>query len=232
MSRSVTEWLGIAALLAFVASATFPAHRLLVRLPERWRPGFRAAAWLRAHRVLGGLAFALALLHVRLPRGGAGLLLLGLLVACFLSVGLVEVLAKRVPRLLSERLRASEPAARVADRVRELAAAARALPLAPPARSAFEAQVAAHLERPGWRLRPPLFEDAAALVAPLAAVGPADDAAREALDDLRLLVHEKLELDAQRGLEGALAAARALHAALGGALIGLAAVHGASFWFY
>lgn len=231
MPRSVTLWLGVAALVAFVASAAFPLHRLLVRLPERWRPRFRAAAWLRAHRALGALAFLLALLHVRPPRGGAGLLLLGLLVACFLSVGLVEVLVKRVPRLLSERLRASEPAARVSDRVRELAAAARQLPLAPPARAAFEAHLAPRLQRPGWRLRPPRFEDAAALLAPLAAV-PADDASREALEDLRLLVQEKLELDAQRGLEGALAAARALHAVLGGALIGLAAVHGASFWFY
>ncbi|MCL4820422.1 MAG: hypothetical protein KJ067_14855 [Vicinamibacteria bacterium] len=228
----MTLWLGVAALVAFVASAAFPLHRLLVRLPERWRPRFRAAAWLRAHRALGALAFLLALLHVRPPRGGAGLLLLGLLVACFLSAGLVEALVKRVPQLLSERLRASEPAARVSDRVRELAAAARALPLAPPARAAFEAQLAPRLERPAWRLRPPRFEDAAALLAPLAVAAGADDVAREALEDLRLLVQEKLELDAQRGLEGALAAARALHAALGGALIGLAAVHGASFWFY
>lgn len=218
-------------------AAAFPAHRLLVRLPDRLRPGFRASAWLRAHRAIGGLAFVLAVIHVgpRFPRGGTGLVLLSLLALSLVSVALIEVLAIRIPRLLTERLRVSEPAGLVRARVAQLAEEARALAAGfpPAARHAFDAAVAPRLAAPRIRLRPPAPVEVAAPVAAVEAAWPAvTDLERETFDDLRTLLLEKLELDTQRGLEGALGLARLAHAIVSGALIGLAAVHGASFWIY
>jgi hypothetical protein len=224
---------GIAAAAAFAFEMLYSARR-----PRAW-PLRSAQAWIQAHVYLGALAFVAVLLHAGLawPHGFMGWALL-LLSAWVTLSGLVGVwLQKWIPAALGEGLRIEALFERIPELVAGLVAEADALmqDAGDTLEGFYRRDVRPALEtlRPSWAFLLDVRAGRERALEPFRRIAPFVDAGEQPkVDDLRGLLADKMELDAQYSLQRLLRRWLWVHVPPAGLLMGLLLVHiGAWLWY-
>lgn len=224
---------GTVAALLFINAGAYPFRR-------RWRarPLGTARRWLQVHVYGSVIGMLLVLVHTgfRWPAGLMGWALL-VLSAWTTATGVLGALLQRlVPRQLSrltveaiyERIPAlAEGLAREADALMTEASDVLA--------RAYRVEIRPALGAPrpslGWLTGATGVREAA--LRPFARLRPfLDGGDLERLNDLESVVQDKLDLDAQRSLQGVLRAWLILHVPPALALLGLLAAHVAAVWWH
>jgi uncharacterized membrane protein len=233
--RGFGLFFGILATALFLFEMSYPARR------PRARPFKSAKAWVQAHVYLGLIALVAVFIHAGYtwPHGLMGWLLL--IASAWVSLsGLLGVfLQKWIPATLAEGLAVTALYERIPSLVKELEAEAEALAEGSseaveefyrtqvrPGLSTLKPSTSFLLDVRGGRdraLEP--FNRMADFVSP-------ED--KETIEGLRNIYTDKMELDAQYSLQGILRrwSFWTLHVPLAGMLLGLVAVHIATWVFY
>lgn len=226
--RGYGLFFGFLAAALFCFEMTYPFRR------PRARPLLTAQNWIQAHVYLGCLAFLAVLIHVDFtsPHGWMGWSLL-ILSGWTTASGLMGVwLQKRIPARLAEGLNVVALYERIPALVQGLCAEADVLMagVSDILETFYRTQVRGDLAqvRPSWSH----FADVRAgreralerFRRMTSFVGPAE---KEKVSDLMVIYTEKMELDAHYSLQGILRGwlTWTLHAASGGLLLGILAVH-------
>jgi len=231
--RGLGLFFGIAAALAFTLEMAYPLRRPHARIFGT------ARAWLQAHVYLGAVAFVAVAAHggFRRPGGAMGWWLL-LLSAWVCGSGLLGVfLQKWLPAALAEGLRVEALYERIPALVEALTAEADTLMAdTSEALERFYAdEVRPRLSRlsPSWTYLLDVRADRERALDPferMARFVEPEEQARVA--DLISLYTEKLELDAQRAVQGLLRRWTLVHVAPAGVLMALLVVHIVTWWRY
>lgn len=224
---------GLLAATLFVFEMSYPARR------PRARPLGTAQAWVQAHIYLGAVAFCAVLAHSGLgwPHGAMGWLLL-LLSSWTVATGLVGVwLQKFIPASLAEGLQVEAIYERIPDLVKQLLAESDGLVAEAgdvldrfyrnevrPSLASVHVSWAFLFDVRGGRER--------ALEPFRRVLRFVDEHEKAIVEDLMAIYQEKLELDAQRSLQGVLRRWPIVHVPAAGLLMGLMTVHIVSWILY
>jgi len=222
--RGLGLFCGVAAAAVYVLGACHPLRRRSRRIP--------AMMWLQAHVYLGSLAFLAVLVHSGFarPKGVLGMALLGLSAWTFASGLLGVMLQKAIPARMADGLRVEALYERIPDLIAALVARADGLVTgAGEVLARFYAKdvrPALATPRPTWLF---VLDPRAGRVGALEPLRrtrsflPAQD--QEVLEELSVILIEKLELDAQSVLQRALRGWVVAHAVPATLLLGLVAFH-------
>lgn len=230
---------GLGLAFGFVAAALFAFEMLYAaRRPRAW-PLRNARDWLQAHVYLGVLALGATLVHAGFgwPAGGLSRWLL-LLAAWTTATGLFGVgLQKWIPAALSEGLRVEALLPRIPELVQKNVAEADALvATASDVLERFyrtEVRAALVTLAPSWSYLVDVRAGRERLLERFRRIAPfvAEDE-RPALEAIESLYVEKLELDAHFTLQRVLRGWLLLHVPAAGLMMGLIAVHVATWLLY
>lgn len=239
--RSGNAWglsYGAAAALLLVASALYGVRRRTMRISTRIGAG-PARLWLPLHTLVGTLFLLLVLMHsgFRLPEGWVtwGLWLLSFWTVASGLFGLV--LQRWIPRKLTSGLSLEVHYDRIPELVTETRARADKLAesCGETVRGFYERRVERVFRGPRWRWL--YFVDAGGGIRSslrefdfLAERLAGEERAR--LEELRLLMISKSEMDAHYTLQSALRAWLYLHVPATAALLGLLAIHLFTIFYY
>lgn len=230
---------GLGLVLGFFAAGAFVFEMLYPARRPRARPLGTAKTWIQTHIYVGAIAFVAVVAHSGFawPGGLMGFALLGLS-AWTTATGLLGVLLQKwIPTALAEGLQVEALYERMPEIVQELAAQGEAL--AADTSDAFqrffrdEVRPSLQALRPSWGY---LFDPRAGRGRALEPfdriVGFVDDAEKEKIEELKGIYSDKLDIDAQRTLQGLLRRWLILHVPTAGILMGLLVIHAFTWLWY